>query len=228
VTRGGIELVQGSCNNSTIVPEYQVPVIDNSMFLGVFYMSFLMEFLGPFATTRNQSAWKSPYLATATASMLWSRIAAIDTAPLALNQPLISPQWSQSAANFGHDFTVEQVGLIYLINDSVAYIRPTLKKSPFLFAVFAFQPIMILIILGVPVLLHTTPIDKGFGLMSILSGIDRGSLDGLSGAALSGELTEDVKFIIHPFQDSEKGSVEYCITSSGTASRNVKLVSNVM
>jgi hypothetical protein len=160
--------------------------------------------------------------------MLWSRIAAIDTAPLALNQPLISPQWSQSAANFGHDFTVEQVGLIYLINDSVAYIRPTLKKSPFLFAVFAFQPIMILIILGVPVLLHTTPIDKGFGLMSILSGIDRGSLDGLSGAALSGELTEDVKFIIHPFQDSEKGSVEYCITSSGTASRNVKLVSNVM
>jgi hypothetical protein len=64
--------------------------------------------------------------------------------------------------------------------------------------------------------------------MSILSGIDRGSLDGLSGAALSGELTEDVKFIIHPFQDSEKGSVEYCITSSGTASRNVKLVSNVM
>jgi hypothetical protein len=64
--------------------------------------------------------------------------------------------------------------------------------------------------------------------MSILSGIDRGSLDGLSGAALSGEFTEDVKLIIHPFQDSEKGSFEYRITSSGKAPRNVKLVSNVM
>lgn len=45
--------------------------------------------------------------------------------------------------------------------------------------------------------------------------------------ALSGELTENVKLIIHPFQDSEKGSVEYHVMSSGTASRNVKLVSNV-
>jgi hypothetical protein len=112
-TRGGIELVQGSCNNSTIVPDRR-----------------------------------------------------------------------------GHDFTVEQVDLIYLINDRVAYIRPTLKQSPFLFAVFAFQPIMTLIILGLSVLLHTTPMDKGFGPMSILWGIDRGSLDGLSGAALSGELIE--------------------------------------
>jgi len=64
--------------------------------------------------------------------------------------------------------------------------------------------------------------------MSILSGIDRGSLDGLSGAALSGERTEDVKLIIHPFQDSEKGSVEYRITSSRKPPRNVKPVSNVM
>jgi hypothetical protein len=197
------------------------------MFLGVFYMSSLMEFLGPFATTRNQSAWKSPYLATATASMLWSRIAAIDTAPLALNQSLISPQWNHSAANFGHDLTVEQVGLIYAVDDSVAYIRPTLKKSPFLIAVLALQPIMILIILFLSVQLHTTPIDKGFGLMSILSGIDRGSLDGISGAALSGKLTGNVKLIIHPFQDSEKGSVEYRVMSSSTASCNVKLVSNV-
>jgi hypothetical protein len=128
------------------------------MFPGVFNKSSLMEFLGPFATTRNQSAWKSPYVATATASMLWLRIAAIDNAPQALNQPLISPQWNQSATNFGHDFTVEQVG--YLINDSVAYVPPALKKSPFLLAVFAFKPIMIQIILVLSVLLHTSPINK--------------------------------------------------------------------
>ena len=115
--RNRARTVQGSCNNRTIVPEYQVPVIDNSMFPGVFNMSSLMEFLGPFATTRNQSA-----------------------------------------THFGHDFTVEQVG--YLINDSVAYVPPTLKKSPFLLAVFAFQPIMIKIILGLSVLLRTTPINK--------------------------------------------------------------------
>jgi hypothetical protein len=55
-------------------------------------------------------------------------------------------------------FTVEQVG--YLINDSVAYVPPALKKSPFLLAVFAFKPIMIQIILVLSVLLHTSPINK--------------------------------------------------------------------
>jgi hypothetical protein len=54
----------------------------------------------------------------------------------------------------------------------------------------------------------------------------------LAKLASSIELIENVKLIIRSFQGFEKGSVEYCITSSGTssgtASRNVKLVSNVI
>ena len=42
-------------------------------------MSSLAEFLGPFATTRNQSIWEGPYMAAGMAAMLWSRITALNS-----------------------------------------------------------------------------------------------------------------------------------------------------
>ena len=51
--------------------------------------------------------------------------------------------------------------------------------------------------------------DKGFGLVSILSGVDRGSLDILSGAALSGKLTKRVRWVIQSKRDGGKGVIEY-------------------
>ena len=63
---------------------------------------------------------------------------------------------------------------------------------------------MILIILILSVLLYITPANKGLSPMSILLGIDCGSLDGLSGMALSGKLIENVKLVIHPFKDRER------------------------
>jgi hypothetical protein len=50
----------------------------------------------------------------------------------------------------------------------------------------------------------------------------------LAKLASSIELIENVKLIIRSFQGFEKRSVEYRITSSGTASRKMKLVSNVI
>lgn len=227
ITRGGIQLVEGSCNG-TMLPQYQIPIIDNALFLGVWYMSSLMEFLGPFATTRNQSSWAGPYFATAAAAMLWSRIAAFDTAPLAIDQPLVNPQWHHFSGNYGYNFTNEEVGLIYQVNDSVIYIRPTLQKSALLYTVLAIQPLLLLIMLGLTTLFHSTPIDKGFGLISILSGIDRESLDILAGAALSGELIKDVKLVIHPVQGNQEGSIEYYVTASSTPTRNGRMVGNII
>jgi hypothetical protein len=228
ITRGGIQLVEGSCNG-TMLPQYQIPITDNILFLGVWYMSSLMEFLGPFATTRNQSAWAGPYFATATAAMLWSRIAALDTAPLANDQPLVDPQWRYSTGNYGYNFTNEEVGLIYPVNDSVIYIRPTLRKSGMLYAVLSIQPLLLVIMLGLSIMFHSTPLDKGFGLISILAGIDRGSLDTLAGAALSGELREDVKLVISPLQEAEKGSIEYYVMPSSEGhTRNGTLVSGIV
>lgn len=228
ITRGGIQLVEGSCNNSNILEPYQVPIIDNDLFLGVWYMSSLMEFLGIFATIRNQLAWASPYFATATAAVVWSRIGAVDTAPLTQGHPLVNPQWHHSPANYGSNFTNEEVGLIYPVDDTVIYIRPTPQKSGLLYLVLCIQPFWLLVMLGLTFIFYSAPVADGFGLISILSGIDRGSLDIFAGAALSGELKEHVKPVINPFQDSSKGLIEYCVTSDSTQATNRRLVNSVI
>lgn len=220
ITRGGIQLIDGSCNGTILPPEKQLVITDNTLFLGVWYMSSLVEFLGPFATTRNESRWIGPYMATGMAAMLWSRITILD-----------------GAANFAEShalpkfasLTYEDVGLIYPVNDAVVYIRPTLRKSGLLYCVFAIQPLLIVVILGLTSMFHSTPLDKGFGLISILSGIDRGSLDILGGAALSGELARSVKLVMHPMQDNQKGAIEYHVALPSTAPmHNGRLASKII
>lgn len=222
ITRGGIELVEGSCTGVALPSDKQLVVTNNTLFLGIWYMSPLAEFLGSFATTRNQSIWKGPYMATGMAAMLWSRITAID-----------------GAANYGDvrvasgifaGVTYEDAGLTYLVNDTVAYIRPTLRKSSLLYAVLMLQPLLIFVILGLTLTFHSVPLDKGFGLISILSGVERGSLDTLAGAALSGELKMAVRLVMRPVQDREKGTVEYRVAIAPQTGllRNGKLVSKVV
>ena len=85
-------------------------------------------------------------------------------------------------------------------------------------------------ILGLKLTFHSVPLDKGFGLISILSGVERGSLDTLAGAALSGELQKAVRLVIRPVQDREKGMVEYRVATAPQTGllRNGKLVSKVV
>jgi hypothetical protein len=82
--------------------------------------------------------------------------------------------------------------------------------------------------LGLTFIFYSAPVANGFGLISILSGIDRGSLDILAGTALSGELQEHVKLVINPFQDISKGLIEYCVTSGSTRATNRRLVKTVI
>ena len=74
------------------------------------------------------------------------------------------------------------------------------------------------------------PLDKGFGLISILSGVERGSLDNLAGAALSGELKRTVRLVLRPVQDREKGMAEYWFTTAPQTGhlRNGSLISKVV
>ena len=43
---------------------------------------------------------------------------------------------------------------------------------------------------------YTTPVSRGLGLLSILAGVERDSLDFLAGATLSGELEKKVRLTI--------------------------------
>ena len=222
ITRGGIELVEGSCTGVALPADKQLVITNNTLFLGVWYMMSLAEFLGPFATTRNQSTWEGPYMATGMAAMLWSRITALDGAG--------NDGDPHVASGIFAGVTYEDAGLIYPVNDTVVYIRPTLRKSSLLYAVLMLQPLLIFVILGLKLTFHSMPLDNGFGLISILSGVERRSLDNLGGAALSGELQKAVRLVMRPVQDREKGTVEYRVATAAQTGllRNGELVSRVV
>ena len=144
-------------------------------------MPSLVEVLGSFATSRNQSSWVSPSVVTSMAAMLWSRIIIVKSATANLDRASLIYKGLN-----GTKFSLADVGVIYPVNDTVFHNRPTMQKSGSLYCVFALQPLLTMIILVLILMFHSTPLDKGFGLISILSGIDRGSFDTLAGAALSG------------------------------------------
>jgi hypothetical protein len=226
ITRGGIQLLEGSCDNIILPYPKQVIITDISFFVGYFYMPSLIEFLGPFATTRNQSVWNRPYMATGIAAMLWSRITVVEGAAN-LAETNAAPFWvagNSSATNL----TFEDVGLIYPINDKVVYTRPTLQKSPWLYLVLGTQPLLLLAIILLSAMFYSTPLSNGFGMISILSGIDRGSLDSLGGAALSGELATSIKLAIQTSQKDDTGSIGYQIMSSKNLVRKGKLERSVV
>ena len=140
ITRGGIELVDGSCTGMALPEDKQLIITNNKLFLGVWYMSSLAEFLGRFATTRNQSVWEGPYMATAMAAMLWSRITALNSAANEGDPHVASGIFAGT--------TYENAGLVYPVNDTVTYIRPTLRKSSLLYTVLMLQPLLTFVILG--------------------------------------------------------------------------------
>ena len=224
VTRGGIQLAEGSCNG-TILPIEKQGMIVNQELIGGFYVPSLIEVLSMFSgggTRGNQSAWFGPSMATSVAAMCWSRITGLD---------------SPAQYNFdGFNLSTGQVNgtgypwMFYPVtNQTVLYTRPTLRKTGLLYFIITLQPLLVAIVLVLIVSYHSTPLDRGFGLVSILSGVDRQSLDSLAGATLSGQLTKQVKLDIFPLQDGTDGKIEYRIaTSSGAPVHRGKLVQDLV
>ena len=209
ITRNSFELVHGSCNGTVLPPDKQEVIVHNSLFPGPFYMSSLVEFLGVFATSRNGSDWYGPYMATGLAAMLWSRISV-------LNTPISQNEFKEYKVPEELDrLSTENAGISYPVEDTAIYIRPTIRKSGALYFIIALQPLLIFFVLGLMAsVFYSAPLGRGFGLISILSGIDRDSLDVLDGAALSGKLTKDVKLSIRSTENGVQGDkVEYAIIS---------------
>ena len=197
ITRGGIQLIGGSCNTSMLLPDLQQVITNNTLFLGVWYMASLVEFLGPFAaaSARNESKWTGRYFATGVAAMLWYKITILNGAAALDDKPPLERRFS--------NLSYEDAGLIYPVQDQVVYSRPTLQKSPILYFVLLIQPLLTVVILALFALFHSTPMGKDFGLISILAGVDRGYLDILRGAALSGQLLRNVQLVMWPEEGRE-------------------------
>jgi hypothetical protein len=218
ITRGSISLVDGFCNTTSLPDDEQPFFSGNTSFLGAWFVPLLVEFLGQFKGWRNGSSWTSAYTAVGMATMIWSRIAVYNHA---------DNQTESFAA--GSVQTPNPAGLVYPVNDSVIYTRPTLKKSGVLYIVLIIQPAILVGFLVLIAILHSTPLDKGFGLVSILSGIERDDLDIFHGASLSGELREEVKIVFSTAETNDKnGKVGYQIVPKTVPASNGKLAKNIL
>lgn len=213
ITRGGIELIDGVCNGTVPEGTLQKPIVNNEdgLFPGIWYMASLLEIIGPFSKNRTGSPWEISSMATSVAAMMWSRIAAVSTSFGLLNEGSGHIAPSDIARVHYGDTTISDAGLFYKLEDEVIWARPTLRKEPWLYFVLAIQPALTLLVFGLTLMFHSTPIDEGFGLISILSGMSRSSLDVLRGSSLSGKLTQDVKLIMEPKHQESRGFIEYNI-----------------
>ena len=74
----------------------------------------------------------------------------------------------------------------------------TLKRSGWLIFLLAINPIIVILTIGFKSFLYSIPVSDGFGLVSLLSGVEKESLRLLGGAGLSGTLGDDVyvRFVV--------------------------------
>lgn len=234
ISRGGFQLVDGSCD-ATMLPWAKQQILQwHVLALPSFYKPSLMEMLTTFVGNDsdefrgNKSDWMQPYMAISVATMLWSRITTLQVAPFSsetFNRSSLA-RISQNDTQLDH----EEASVIYPIDEddyTVLYNRHTLQKSPWLYLVLAIQPALLIVMLGLIALYHSIPLGKGFGMISILSGIEHRSLNGLGGASLSGELKKPVKLIMSPKHGSGTNSIRYEVdTSSQEMQGNGRLARN--
>lgn len=151
-------------------------------------------------------------MATVTATMIWSKISATSN----ISGAGMCMDW--------RGVTYEQARHFYTPNDQVVYMRPTLRKATSLYLVILFQPVLLLLMVGVLMAYHTTPVDKGFGLTAILGGIDPDSPGLLTSSALSGELFKSVKLVIDPSSEGGAGTIRYRIAEMAASSDRGKVL----
>ena len=200
VSTGSIELLHGSCSTEPLLPEKQNPIAAPDLYAAYsnWYMPLLTELIGTFSSARMDSAWTNTTIATGMAAMMWSRTVSLASPMQYPNPNDPDNDWLGLAAG--------DIGLVYQVKDEVISHRETLLKSYWLLLVFGIQPLLTVLGLVWMALLYSVPIDRGLGLVSILAGIERDSLDVLSGASLSGELTTSARLNIFVREDNVDGS----------------------
>ncbi|ETS82822.1 hypothetical protein PFICI_04698 [Pestalotiopsis fici W106-1] len=237
ITRGGYRLVNASCDEDMLPWSKQQVIANSILVLPIQYISSFIGILKTYSGSGargNQSVWMNPSMSTAVAAMMWSQITAMKSEdnPLPFDSTAFNMSaYAMTAANRTR-LTQEESGTTYPVSQddqSFLYTRPTLQKSYWLYLVFAFQPVLIFIILGTTATLYSTPLGRGFGLVSILSGIDPQNLDSLIGASFSGVLEKPVKLDITPINNGPTGSILYRMNpSSEQPRRNGKLIKNLV
>jgi len=193
ITQGDVQLIEADCAADLEDPDpsdnQQLVFTQNILALPDYYMPILNEFLAQFHPNRIDSEWLMPTIAMVVANMYWSRVTA-------MNGPE-SPHWfGTNSFGYGlaprYNHTVTNAGLLYTSSSTIYSSRPSMRRSRWLYVALAAQPVMAFLAVLTSMATHGVPVGKGFGLVAILAGIEKGSLSLLAGAGYSGELTRRI------------------------------------
>ncbi len=96
--------------------------------------------------------------------------------------------------------------IYYPANDTVTFQRQTLNRSFVLYLALAIRPILWTIHLLAGWVSYTVPLDNGFGMIALLTGVHPEELKLLKGASLSGALAKPlrVNMLVHMEDEGEK------------------------
>lgn len=142
----------------------------------------LVHALTPYSVDRNQSAWRLPAFVTAIATSYWARLA------------YMIPGQTQEG-KYDSELNYPPT------HEHITSTTTTLDATWLLYFLLAVQPVLTLFMFLSTRLFYSLPIGKGFGLVAVLSGIDKKCLDSLSGAGLSGNLQKPVSLNISVVND---------------------------
>ena len=179
-----VSLIDGACDGE---------LTDQSVFSEVNAEPYWLDFLPVwdqtlvnYASSRRQSPWLIPAFTTSVATCYWARIAYL------MRRPLASP-------NIGSD------GVLYTaVDEKIISTRHSLQVARSLYLLLAVQPFLTLAMFLLCATLYSTPIGKGFGLVAVLSGVEKESLSLIFGAGLSGNVEKPIKLIVSVVDDQSR------------------------
>ncbi|MCJ1269090.1 hypothetical protein MMC22_008979 [Lobaria immixta] len=214
ITRGGLQLVSGECDETNLLPEKQLIITNGTN-----------PFLATSTCLLSSSSWEllghQPGMGRTGNIHLWQQVWQLCFGQKSQSSTVLQTWPKLMTHPPGH------------LNDTVEYIRPTLRKSGLLYFIFAIQPLLVFVSLALTAcILNSTPLDKDFGFISVLSGIDRESLDVINGASLSGQLATKVKLVMRPMRNSQGDTIRYRVMPSSSTTtptvRNGRLAPNTI
>ena len=178
-------LVQASCDTDPLPASNQEIITSEGMAVAYWYTAILADNIGLFSGPRSESPWRLPTYVTSIASMYWARYSAF-------TGPSSGGRTTQLAQN-----TLEPYELYYPVDDQVVIsTKVSIDPKWSLYCILTLQPLLILLILAFKSFFHSAPIGEGFGLITILAGINKESLGALRGASLTGKLRKPVRLAI--------------------------------
>lgn len=216
ITSSSIELVSGDCDADPLPIEYQY--YDNcQLSLWDVLGRSISDNLAAFTTDRNQSRWKIPTHAVVLASAYQSIPSAkLGYFPIQISGPMWK-FWNVTGGMFYEKYSSDE---------TLKFEVAALKDSWGLYLVLIVQPALTIIAFCMAVFMFSTPISRTFGLVSIMAGADRKSLDLLSGATFSGELRRKVGLKIRVLPSTSEddgteqvGKIEYQVGKKGVIGR---------